>query len=85
MIMPKLAIYPNPNSGHIEVLADGFTEHVQMNIFDLAGKVMQSQMLDFSIEPRAFVSLSNISNGIYFVRINSNSGKIASVKMIIHR
>ena len=81
---PKIDIFPNPNKGLIEVHADGLSENVQMEIYDIAGKLMHNQILDFSDGKRFSIMLNSLLNGIYIVRLNSNTGVFVQ-KIIINR
>lgn len=70
--LSQTQLYPNPNNGM-------FTIHnsqcllQDINIYDVYGKLVQSiSVNDFT----ANINISNLANGLYFVRISNNDGMV---------
>lgn len=81
------AIYPNPSSDRFKlVLNSGRTEDVTVNISDITGKVVMS-LPNIRVNNGSevvSVSTQDLSNGVYFVTINSSVGK-ETVKLIVNK
>jgi hypothetical protein len=69
----KMTIYPNPANQYINITeASDFIQSVE--IFDVSGKLIQSNIYEQALETS--VNIQNIDTGIYFIRVQSNSGTI---------
>jgi len=68
-------ISPNPTNGLINISADDVYD---INIVDLSGKIIYSKQMDSNFET---IDISNLSNGIYFVRFN-NELKTKTLKIL---
>ena len=79
----SVQLFPNPNDGNFNVALNGFeaNETVSYQIVDVNGKKMQ----EFQVStPAVFaVFIPSIQPGIYYLILNSLSGKTASIKFII--
>jgi hypothetical protein len=60
----EMSIYPNPASDYVMVKAEGVRE---INVLDLNGRVL-------STTTQSKVDLSNLSAGVYFVRVITDNG-----------
>lgn len=68
------SIYPNPTNGIFEItLAKIPTTNTQLEIVDCLGKVILSKPVT---ELTTMVNISNITKGIYFVRLWNNKGTV---------
>jgi|APGre2960657468_1045069.scaffolds.fasta_scaffold86861_2 hypothetical protein len=79
----SVQLFPNPNDGNFNVALNGFeaNETVSYQIVDVNGKKMQESQVS---TPATFaVSIPSIQPGIYYLILNSLSGKTASIKFII--
>ncbi|HRF16085.1 MAG TPA: T9SS type A sorting domain-containing protein, partial [Bacteroidia bacterium] len=78
-----LSVYPNPASQQIMIKYDDFKFGDVLNITDVMGKHLLSLQITNN---ETFADISNLSDGIYFVRLNSGLRNIASKsqKIIIH-
>lgn len=77
----KFVIYPNPASDIITLHIVNNSELIGVNIFNVAGKLVKSGLLNQEINQ---VDISNLSNGIYVVSVKSNN-LIENQKLIIQR
>lgn len=67
----KLKVFPNPvQDGRLNVL---LKEDGPVRIFDAAGRQVFSQIFAAGLQP---VNISNLSNGVYIIKVNSESVRI---------
>jgi len=62
-------IYPNPTSNQLTI--DTELEISEITIIDITGKTIKTITTDFNI-----VDVSNLTNGIYFIKIINKEGSI---------
>jgi hypothetical protein len=70
------SVFPNPAKDLINVnILSNKADDVQISLIDLTGKILSQSMLQLSgnIPNTAQFSISNYSNGVYFVKINSST------------
>ncbi|MBV1924349.1 MAG: T9SS type A sorting domain-containing protein, partial [Flavobacteriaceae bacterium] len=71
----QVSVYPNPTNSEINIIVQQQVE-ADIRIFDVLGKLMVYQAdIDLG-NTNHTIDVSNFTNGIYFVRINSNAGTI---------
>jgi hypothetical protein len=71
-------IYPNPNNGSFRVKLVNEAS-ARLFIYDDAGKTVESRMI---MEPHMEIKVPHLANGIYHVRIVSESGAIITRRLI---
>ena len=77
----KINIYPNPADNYLQVNIEGNNiSNYQYEIFDSFGRIHQS-----NISTDSPIDISNLSPGIYFIRINYPGKKAVTKKFIIIR
>ncbi|MDP1802022.1 MAG: T9SS type A sorting domain-containing protein, partial [Bacteroidota bacterium] len=67
-------IYPNPNSGNINVVIENSNGSYAFEVHDLAGRVVYKTTLNKS---ESAVSIKELANGMYTYKITSLTSKIA--------
>jgi len=74
--MSSISIYPNPTTG--EVTIESSTFKVQsVEIFDIFGRKQKSRKAEMQNgEGTMVMDISNLSNGIYFVKIHTEKGTV---------
>jgi aminopeptidase N len=78
----NITIYPNPASDKITLnLLNTFHKDSQVNIFDVAGMLVKSELLTQNQQP---INVGDLSNGIYLVEIRS-VGSVVKQKLVIQR
>lgn len=76
----NISIYPNPSNG-VFTISLGDIEPTSIEVYDLTGKIILSKKDNIVTNFETSINLSNASQGIYFVKINTNNQNI--VKRII--
>lgn len=71
----QVSVYPNPSNNEINILVQQQVE-ADIRIFDLLGKLMVYQSNIIFGDNIHTVDISTFTNGVYFVRINSDAGTI---------
>ncbi|NTW32434.1 MAG: T9SS type A sorting domain-containing protein [Bacteroidetes bacterium] len=64
----SINLYPNPASDNFMLLTDG---KGNVDIFDISGKLLSSAIIT---NPTQFVDVSNLSKGVYFVKVTNSIG-----------
>ncbi len=70
-------VYPNPSKGEIKI--NGISDFTQLEIFDLKGSLMKKEL----INENNIIDVSNLRNGIYFLKLITNTDLIFTQKLII--
>ncbi len=78
----NITIYPNPSNGIFQISL-GNIQPTAIDVYDLTGKVIFSQKSVTISDYEASLDLSNISQGVYFVKITADNQNI--VKRIIKK
>lgn len=74
--VPRITVAPNPTSGQIEIA--GMSGTVELEVFDLSGKKLKSEILG-----EAFTAdVSGLASGIYMLRL-SNGSSASNHKLIV--
>jgi hypothetical protein len=79
-----LTVMPNPSNGTFRINAS-FTgkTNLEISVSDLMGKTIYSNMLnDISVVSKT-VELKNAAKGVYILKLNSDSGKTITKKIVI--
>ncbi len=61
----SISVYPNPAKNQLNIL--GLVDNSNISICDLSGKVMK----EISANNRGSIDITDLENGVYFVRIKS--------------
>jgi hypothetical protein len=82
----KLSIYPNPCSG-ILIVDIGFPsseEDVTIEVFDLLGRTLLKQIVKNTGSFLSSMDISNLPDGIYFLRVIANNQKVVKKLQVYH-
>lgn len=74
---PNFSIYPNPTKDHLYI--ENLTEPVEIEIYNLSGKVLLSQEVN---EANKQVNLSQLSNGVYLYQLSQNGQEVKTGKLV---
>jgi hypothetical protein len=76
----QFSIYPNPVKQTLILNSLNGMGKVNFKIFSTEGKLLSTMSLDF--ENQTSIDVSNLSNGIYFLNIEDESGNTITKKFI---
>lgn len=78
----KLSLTPNPASSNVTLTFNAITSNLSVNIqvIDLQGKVL---MKENNVSNNSNINISNLSNGLYFVKISDTNSKELKIKKLI--
>lgn len=80
----SLTVFPNPSNGiyNVEFL-NAFTGGIIMEIFDLTGNKIRSEKIEGE-NGLIIVDISNVSDGIYFIKITETNGATTFKEVVKH-
>jgi len=76
----RIEIYPNPSVGFINISSDKEL-NAQLEIYNTAGKLVKS--INANSSNNQDISIADLENGIYMMRIIDNETKQVNTKKII--
>ena len=76
------SIYPNPNNGSFIIKTDLVEDNIQMEVFNIEGKLIISRTLVGSEIRGKTISLSDLNNGMYYIKMHF-SDKTYTQKLVI--
>ena len=73
-----VTLYPNPATSYVNVRVDGDVDVTGMDIYDVYGKVVRiiARANHYSPLQTTRIDISNLSAGMYFIRINTDHGLV---------
>jgi len=72
----KIAIYPNPTTGHLRVSGDILDgKDREIIIYDVVGQVVFTSQLS-KLSPETTIDISHLANGLYFLKVGGKMFKI---------
>jgi len=75
-------VYPNPTKGRLTISTNGTLNTVHMSITNTLGKIVYLQQYDNFTDYN--LNLSNLSPGVYFIRlVDSDNNKAVTRKIIL--
>jgi hypothetical protein len=80
-ISEKVVVFPNPTKGYLQVYVNGTDKEIEMSLFDVLGNLQLSSNKDMSSNRTIDFDITNLSNGIYFLLLNSDTVR-ESIKII---
>ena len=78
-VEPLFEIYPNPSEGIVNLSVGDLSSLEQVQIFDTNGKLVRT----FNMPRSNSLDLSKMAEGLYFMRVQFESGEIVSKKFIL--
>lgn len=74
-----IQIYPNPNQGEFHVVLNAITENSRITVLNALGQ----QVRDYPVETEvSTINITNLPNGVYFVRVNMNNSITKQDKIV---
>ncbi len=78
----SISIYPNPSSGIYNITSNNYPIE-KIEVYDITGKIIESEVNLEITNNSTVLNLTQVSSGLYFVRISANNQKI--IKKIIKK
>ena len=66
-------LYPNPAKEYVDIRVDGDVNVTSMEVYDVYGKLLNAMNV---VENPTRINVSNLANGMYFVRVNTEAGAV---------
>jgi hypothetical protein len=81
----QIFLFPNPVQDEMKLqIVSDISATFQMDIFDMQGRLMMSDLIDFSIGENVYhFDVSRLSRGTHLIKF-SNEEKIATAKLLKH-
>ena len=76
----KVDIFPNPNSGILNIAHDFFNAKLQIQIFSITGQLIFFEKIN---EKNTRIKLDFINPGVYILKIRTDEKNIKTEKLII--
>ena len=78
----NIKVYPNPTNGLLNIDLNTLTEDVRIDVFNIVGQQVMSTQ---NARNLTTLDLSNVSNGVYFVRISNDEAVISKKVIVSHK
>ena len=75
----EVSVYPNPSHEMISILVKNNTERLGIKIYDLSGKLIQSDELSGN----SIININGLTQGIYILQINKGLTLVGNKKLVI--
>ena len=69
----SVALYPNPAKEYVDIRVNGDLNVTMMEVYDVYGKLINTVNV---VENPTRINVSNLSNGMYFVRVTTEAGMV---------
>jgi hypothetical protein len=66
-------LYPNPAKEYVDIRINGDVNVTSMEVYDVYGKLLNAMNV---VENPTRINVSNLANGMYFVRVNTEAGAV---------
>jgi|GEM_PF-1919045 len=85
-LLPKVRVFPNPNSGEIFVdLSEWEIGMVQWRVLNVQGQEMAQSKLESEAAIPSFTLPKTLTDGLYFLEIMSANGETQTTKFVLRR
>ena len=75
----KLAVFPNPAKGKVNVQLPGNKEKAEIQVFDLYGRMLMKQTTGAE---NTALNISRLSSGVYMVRVKRGDEEISHARFV---
>ena len=70
-----VSVYPNPSNGNFIISFSNISEHVSVQVVDMQGRLIYSQIEGLKVGKENVISLDNVERGVYLISVSSNKGR----------
>ena len=67
-------MFPTVSDGNINITSKESIEKTELNVYDLSGKILYSDILNLSFENTS-IDLSGLQSGLYILKFSKNNMK----------
>ncbi len=78
-----IGLFPNPASGEVNLIFPGLTGEATVSIVAEDGRLMSSFEVAETSDAQTVIGLSDLRNGIYFVRVYQPSGLDLTKQLVV--
>ena len=78
----QIAVYPNPTSKKITISSEGIAKDLKVNIYNSVGKLVRLARMN-SVDKPYDVQVTDLANGIYFVKLIDGEKVVETKKLIV--
>ena len=71
----NVSIYPNPSNGNFIVSLSNISEQVSVQVVDMQGRLIYSQIEGLKVGKENIISLDNVERGVYLISVSSDKGR----------
>src|SRR5690606_20255540 len=71
--LPKLGVslYPNPAYDKLYVTADRYTNHLNLDVYDMTGRKISTKHIDNYRSESVEIPTGELAGGAYFIKVNA--------------
>lgn len=73
----NVEVFPNPTADFVKITLDGSAESINLNIYDVAGKLVHSELNLAPMTKLIELNFSDFDNGTYLIKINGSGDDIS--------
>lgn len=70
-----VSVYPNPSNGNFIISLGNINEQVSVQVVDVQGRVVYSQVEGLKVGKENAISLDNVERGVYLISVSSDQGR----------
>ena len=70
-----VSVYPNPSNGNFIISLSNISEHVSVQVVDMQGRLIYSQIEGLKVGKENVISLDNVERGVYLISVSSDKGR----------
>ncbi|NTW33844.1 MAG: T9SS type A sorting domain-containing protein, partial [Bacteroidetes bacterium] len=72
----ELKVYPNPSTGIVNIISNGFTTNANLNVYNLQGQSVYSETISGGSNNQ--INLSYLPKGVYMIKVSNNETNLIS-------
>lgn len=80
----SIQVSPNPAKGEVSLSLPATAQKVEVQLTDVSGRTVMNRTLEADADHRVQLDMGELSNGIYFISVNSNQ-QLMQAKVVLSR
>jgi hypothetical protein len=73
------SVYPNPTTDHVTLSINSDVKNMSYSLFDAAGKIISSELLD---RPQTDIAMTKLAAGTFYIKVYGNRQEIKTYQVI---